>query len=211
VTGSRGLRRKLFSLLYTHGAWLYDLITELLFVGQWREWQRTVVPLVSGERVLDLGCGTGRLLCDLTGRATLVIGLDRSTAMLRQAKVRVARNWLPLVQGDARFLPFRSRAFTTVVSTFPAEFILDKEVHDEIARVLVPGGRLLVVVTGVWSAWTWWQAPIILALRIVYGSARRAAHYVDAPLTTGKLPGHWHWSPSRYGAALIWQAERMGD
>jgi ubiquinone/menaquinone biosynthesis C-methylase UbiE len=211
VIGCRRLRRRLFSLLYTRGASIYDLLAMFLFAGEWRHWQHAVVPLVRDDRVLDLGCGTGQLLPDLASRATLVVGLDRSPAMLRHARRRVVLSQIPLVLGDARSLPFRSGTFTTVVSTFPAEFILDEQVHDEIARVLVPGGRLLVVVFGVWSQWRWWQAPLVFALRILYGPIHQALEFADRPLTTDKLPGRWSWSPSRYGAALVWEAERTHD
>lgn len=206
----RWLQRQLFNWLYTSGAWIYDPLTILLFAGEWREWQRSVLPLLQGDHILDLGCGTGQLLPDLAGRASLVVGLDRSTAMLRRARRRAEGSRARLVRGEARALPLRTAAFTTVVSTFPAEYILDRQVQAEIARVLVPGGRLVVVVSGTIEQWAWWQLPLRLALRLFYGSANRPGGHAEMRLTDDALLGEWRSAPGRRGHALVWVAERRG-
>lgn len=206
----RQLQRQLFNWLYTGGAWIYDPLTILLFAGEWREWQRSVLPLLHGDHILDLGCGTGQLLPDLASRASLVVGLDRSTAMLHRARRRAEGSRARLVRGEARALPFRTGTFTTVVSTFPAEYILDRQVQAEIARVLTPGGRLVVVVSGTIEQWAWWQLPLRFALRLFYGSAHRPGRYAGIGLTGGTLPGEWRLEPGRRGHALVWVAERRG-
>ncbi len=202
------LRQRLFTWLYTSGAWLYDPLTILLFAGQWREWQRSVLPLVHGERILDLGCGTGQFLPDLATAGKVVVGLDRSPAMLRRARGRAAKTGVHLVRGDARALPFREGTFTTVVSTFPAEFILEQRVRDEVARVLAPGGRFLVVIGGTFERHAWWQWPHVVFLRAFYGHALSPGWQPEAPLSSDRLPGYWLRRPSRYGYASVWVAER---
>src|SRR6476620_11350360 len=70
-------------------------------------WGRAVamrlVP-VPGERILDIGCGTGRLTSEIAARpAILVVGLDRSAAMLQEAAKHGAGMY---VLGDGAALPF---------------------------------------------------------------------------------------------------------
>ena len=113
-------------------------------------WGRRVLDrlhLTGVERVLDLGCGTGRLTFELAGRLPggSVVGADRSTAMLE-----TAARWLGdhaprvrLVQVDGSALPF-SRVFDAIFSTATFHWIPD---HAALFRSLVaalkPGGRLV--------------------------------------------------------------------
>jgi len=67
----------------------------------------------AGGRVLELGCGTGRIALPLARAGVQVIGVDRSAAMLARAHKRVARARLghrvQLIRGDIRYLPFTAR------------------------------------------------------------------------------------------------------
>jgi SAM-dependent methyltransferase len=100
-----------------------------------------------GERVLDLACGTARHCQALAERGVQVCGLDLSRPLL---EIACRRSCLAgcLVRGDMRRLPFR-RAFDVVISIFTsfgyfADDRSNAQVLAEIARVLVPGGRLLI-------------------------------------------------------------------
>ena len=132
-----------FWLLYNPLAWLYDPISWVVSMGRWRDWQRAAIGELRGERVLDLACGTGNLLLDLSAAGYHPVGLDLSPFMIRLARRKLLRNDIavPLLRGHARQLPFADAAFDSVVCTFPANFVM----LDELARVLRPGGRAVIV------------------------------------------------------------------
>ena len=119
--------------------WLYDALcafVERFGLGRWRRW------LVGGAvgRVLDVGCGTGRNL-PLFDTGVGVIGLDPSRDSLLAARRRAPA--VPLVQGDAQALPFRTGAFDTVVSGLVFCSVPDPARGlAEVKRVLRPGGTL---------------------------------------------------------------------
>lgn len=119
--------------------WLYDAccaLCERLGLGRWRRW------LVAGAAgaVLDVGCGTGRNM-PLYGPGVRVVGIDVSAAALQRARRRRAD--VPLVQGDAQALPFRTGAFDTVVSGLVFCSVPDPmRGLAEVKRVLRSGGTL---------------------------------------------------------------------
>lgn len=104
----------------------------------------------AGGRILELGCGTGRVSIPLGRAGVPLVGVDYSPAMLAIARRRVRRGRLAkriqLVQGDIRSLPFRSRRrFAMVMAPYG---ILQSLLHErdlastlgEVYRVLEPGG-----------------------------------------------------------------------
>jgi len=139
----RTLLRLFFRLLYNEFAWSYDLVAWLASFGEWQAWGRSTIPHLSGKRVLDLGHGPGHLLAALSDQGFSPVGLDLSPYMGRQARRRMQRadRRVPLLQGRAQALPFCTTCFDTIVTTFPAEFVVDPVTMQEVARVLVPGGR----------------------------------------------------------------------
>jgi SAM-dependent methyltransferase len=103
----------------------------------------------AGGRVLELGCGTGRLLAPLARSGADLVGVDRSTAMLARAAARLGRlpRGLrpPIVRGDIRSLPFRASAFDLVIAPYGMlQSVLDDGDLDRtlssVRRVLAPGG-----------------------------------------------------------------------
>ena len=94
-----------------------------------------------GDRVLDVGCGTGILAREASGRCGAegrVVGLDLNPRMLEVAR-RVAPG-IDWQQGDAGALPFADGAFDMVVSQYALMFFPDQALAlREMWRVLAPG------------------------------------------------------------------------
>lgn len=148
-----GLVRFGFRLLYNEMAWTYDWVSWLVSLGDWRSWQRAAIGFVRvppGTRVLELAHGTGNLQVDLRTAGLTAVGYDLSSYMGRIARRKLLRYRIrpDLVRGRAERLPFADGCFPAVVSTFPTEFIVEPETLAEVHRVLMPGGRLVVVVSG---------------------------------------------------------------
>lgn len=97
-----------------------------------------------GERVLEVGCGTGHWTKWFReGLGMRVVGLDLSEGMLAVARGRLPE--VPLVRGDAASLPFRDGSFDLVAAVTVLEFVPEpKEVLDEMWRCVRPGGKMAV-------------------------------------------------------------------
>lgn len=132
--------------LYDELAWAYDPVSRFVSAGRWDAWRRFALDYVAGERVLELGFGTGELLMEMQRRGLAVTGLDLSRSMHRVLKRKAGKVQmdLPRVLGRAEALPFASGAFDSVVSTFPAGYIAELQTLREVERVLAPGGRLVI-------------------------------------------------------------------
>jgi SAM-dependent methyltransferase len=100
----------------------------------------------TGGRVLELGCGTGRVLVPLARAGVPIVGVDRSTPMLARGRQKLRRLRTPvdarLVRGDIRDLPFASgEAFTLVMAPYG---ILQSLLRDrDLARTLEAVHRVL--------------------------------------------------------------------
>jgi arsenite methyltransferase len=107
------------------------------------------VTMAGARRILDLGCGTGFPLVELTervGPATFVAGVDRWFEGLRRANAKIAR-WThgnaAVARGDGAALPFRDGTFDLVVSNLGVNNFDDPEATlGECRRVLRAGGRI---------------------------------------------------------------------
>lgn len=158
--------------------------------------------------VLDLGCGSGRLLKPLSEAATVVVGLDYSSELLAHAtKVMQGLSNVVLVHGDARelkntFVPngfdVIVRAFTSL-GYFPRH--VEMEILDQCALITRPGGKLVVdcfnkawfeknplrVRTHTIAAFTWeeryeWD-PEIAAVRCLWRYVRQSGQTIDIPFS----------------------------
>jgi ubiquinone/menaquinone biosynthesis C-methylase UbiE len=96
-----------------------------------------------GRRVLDLGCGTGRLAAALAQRGAKVWGVDPSAEMLAQARASVGPR-VGLKQGRAEALPFRDGWFERAVLRLVVHLLDRPRALPELARVLAPDGRVVV-------------------------------------------------------------------
>ena len=108
-----------------------------------------LLALQPGERLLEIGCGTGSTLAELPA-GVHAVGLDLSGGMLAQAAARLAKGGgrAGLLQGEALRLPFPPAVFDAVFLSFTIELLDTQEIPAALAemrRVLAPGGRVGVV------------------------------------------------------------------
>jgi SAM-dependent methyltransferase len=106
---------------------------------------------VRGARVLEVGAGAAHCSRWLAGRGARVVATDVAPAMLdAAARIDAGRaDTVPLVEADARALPFADATFDVAFTSYGAvPFVPDAvAVHAEAARVLRPGGRWVFSVT----------------------------------------------------------------
>ncbi len=124
----------------------YDLVNDLLAVGQTRIWRgmtlRAVAP-GSGERILDLAAGTGTSSAPFAAAGAEVIPCDFSIGMLEVGKRRQPE--LSFVAGDALNLPFKDGVFDAVTISFGLRNVQDTgRALREMLRVTKPGGRMVI-------------------------------------------------------------------
>ena len=115
-----------------------------------------LVGAVSGKTLLDVGCGDGELASQLARRGAIATGLDADPAMIAAARQRVdsAGTQLNLIEGQAEKLPFGDASFDAVLAVTVLCFVDDAQrAINEMARVLKPGGRLVIGELGRWSLW----------------------------------------------------------
>ncbi len=107
-----------------------------------------------GERILDVGCGTGIFTRDLLAAGSRVTGLELSFPMLARAGRKAAGASFHMVLGDMRRLPFPDSSFDKTVSVTAIEFLEDaREAVAEFFRVTRPGGVVFIASLNSRSPW----------------------------------------------------------
>ncbi len=146
--GTPGGRLSSDGVARAYGRWapVYDLVFGPVF-ARGRSLAAAAAERVGG-RVLEVGVGTG-LSLPAYRRAREVVGIDISAPMLERARARVARLALHNVERlavmDAERLEFADAAFDVVVAQYVVTAVPNPEAAlDEFARVLKPGGEIII-------------------------------------------------------------------
>lgn len=137
--------------LFNEVAPRYDRLNDLLSLGLHRQWKRQLLAMLrpaSGERWLDLCCGTGDLALSLARTVRPcgeVVGLDAAAEPLAMARERAARKpWLQVswIHGDALRTHLPAASFDGVVMAYGLRNLADAKAGlAEMHRLLKPGGR----------------------------------------------------------------------
>nr|WP_269437930.1 demethylmenaquinone methyltransferase [Arthrobacter sp. zg-Y179] len=183
----------------------YDVVNDVLSLGQTRRWRRIVVDAVGavpGQRVLDLAAGTGTSSEPYADAGIDVVACDFSLGMLKVGKRR--RPDIDFVAGDATNLPFEDNSFDASTISFGLRNVNEpKKALAEMLRVTKPGGRLVIAefsspVVPVWR--TMYTEYLMRALPSI---ARKVASNPDAYVYLAESIRAW---PNQDGLAA-WIAE----
>jgi ubiquinone/menaquinone biosynthesis C-methylase UbiE len=141
------------------------------------------------NRVLDLGCGTGYLLRTLASRypdAEQLVGIDAAPEMVKTANAVTQDDRLTFAVGVAEHIGYPDETFDLIVSTTSFDHWSDQQAGlRECARVLSPGGRLVLV-----DQFSWWLMPTMLTSR--RGKARTRRRAGRLLLRAGFCSPQWH-------------------
>jgi demethylmenaquinone methyltransferase/2-methoxy-6-polyprenyl-1,4-benzoquinol methylase len=221
------------SAMFDKVAGRYDLMNDVLSLGQDRWWRRIVARAVgaqAGELVLDLAAGTGTSSRSFTAAGASCVACDFSLGMLQVGarRLRSAQTGPPapsgsgpagpsgpgpvrFVAGDALQLPFRDQAFDAVTISFGLRNVADPGVGlAELLRVTRPGGRLVICEFGhlPWPRLnTAYESYLATALPVV---ARRLSGSPEAYDYLAESIKDWPAQPelARRIAAAGWSAVR---
>ena len=168
----------------TDAAEVYESFFVPAIFGAWAGPVADAAAIRTGDRVLDVGCGTGVLAREVLGRVGRegrVVGLDLNEGMLA-----VGARTEPKVEwrlGDAASLPFEDASFDVVVSQFALMYFPDRVASlREMWRTLAPEGRLAVAV---WASIDRARAYRILVEIAARRCGREAADVLAAPFVLG--------------------------
>ncbi len=128
----------------------YDLLNDVLSLGQDRYWRSAVARIVGagpGDLVLDLAAGTGTSTRAFTAGGARCVACDFSEGMLRVGAARPApaAGRIGFVAGDALALPFADATFDVITISFGLRNVADPDAAlADMLRVTKPGGRLVI-------------------------------------------------------------------
>ena len=171
---------------------------------------------LEGKEVLDVGTGDGTYAIEAASRGAIVTGLDPDPSMLDAARMRASRRGLSVTfqRGRAEALPFEDGSFDVVLEVTVLCFVPQAlTAVREMARVLAPGGRLVLGELGRHSVWAaerqvrgWLGAPTWRHAR--FWSRRELALLVEgAGLRVAEVRGSVFFPPNPLAARAMVRLE----
>lgn len=123
----------------------------------WPELDKMLAEVKSGQKVLDIGCGTGRVCVQLEEKGIDYFGIDISEAEIALAKKACPKG--DFQTGSMMNLPYKNEEFDVVFHIAVLHHLLTKperaKAVSEAFRVLKPGGQLNIMVMGLWQKKYW--------------------------------------------------------
>jgi SAM-dependent methyltransferase len=177
---------------------------------------------VEGKRVIDLGCGDGLLGATLARQGALVVGVDVDRSVLRAANSRGAQG--PggpprFIEGPIERLPFDDSVFDVAVAMTVLCLVADPTAAlREAARVVRPGGTLIIGELGRWNTWAarrrvkGWFGSRLWRSAHVFSASQLSGLVEDAGLTVSAVRGSVFYPPvSALAPALASLDEWLGS
>jgi demethylmenaquinone methyltransferase/2-methoxy-6-polyprenyl-1,4-benzoquinol methylase len=202
----------------------YDVLEEVLSLGQNRRWRTAMVDAVvdtepAPRRVLDVATGTAGVALMLAERThAKIIGLDLTEQMLRRGHDRVQtagdQDRVRLVAGRAEQLPFPDAAFDALTFTYLLRYVADPAATlAELARVVRPGGTVAALEFGVprppvWlPAWRLYTRAVLPAAGLLAGGTEwtRVGRFLGP-----SIERHYRSYPVQAQVAM-WEAAGLQD
>jgi SAM-dependent methyltransferase len=178
LTGYRAVDAQPDTTLLMRGM---DTVAGWPAVRQLRAWERERLALAQGDRLLDVGCGPGNVVIELSAAVAptgSALGLDVSDAMIEQGRIR-ARTSGAAVEfrvADAQSLPLATGTVDACRSERMLQWVRDiDQAASELVRVLRPGGRLVVTDTD------WCSTTLDLPDQELVGSVLQAMQAARGP------------------------------
>lgn len=131
--------------IYTRYAKAYDGFMKVFPL--WKKWLKSVLPYISGEKILEVSFGPAWLMRQYPKEAKLY-GLDYNSRMVSRANEKMRKLGIKaeLIQGNVENIPYPSSNFDTVINTMAFSGYPDgSKALNEMLRVLKPGGILLLL------------------------------------------------------------------
>jgi ubiquinone/menaquinone biosynthesis C-methylase UbiE len=115
-------------------------------MGDWYQWVFQIEKFLDlGDKILEVGIGTGKLIERLDEKNYFIIGIDRSKQMLRMIRSKIQSKNMNVCKADNLFLPFREYSFDKVLATFPSEYAFKNQFLLDVKRVLKSNGELIIL------------------------------------------------------------------
>lgn len=141
-----------------------------------------------GQRILDVGCGTGQLAAALASVARAKVwGVDASEEMVAIARAAVPAG-VGIRQAAAEQLPFRDAWFDRVTMSLVIHLVDRRSALDEVRRVVAPSGRAAIATFHEDHFQTYWLCPYFPSIREIDESRFPSQAALEAELVTAGFP-----------------------